>query len=182
MKFSTVALSLAALASSALAQLEILSPGGPDLWWVAQSQNVVVWTCETSPYGNFTIAIANSNPDILVSPFPFIAEQENYDCSEAISQYQVTMPVADNYTILFIDPQNSAEVYATSKPFEIKALGAAYPPASATPTGTNTASSSSTGAASASTTASSKKSGAGKVSSSFGGLAMLAAALGVVMA
>jgi len=185
MKFAAVAVTVAALASNAAAQLKILSPGGPNLWWVAQSQNDIVWTCQTSPYQNFTILIANSNPDVLVSPFAFVAEQPNYDCSEEISQYQLTQPAASNYTIQFANILNSSDIYATSEPFEIKALGASYPPASATPTGTATSSASGTNSASsasASTTGAAKKSGASKLTTTFGGLFVLAAALGVTMA
>ncbi|KAI0777257.1 hypothetical protein BD413DRAFT_515055 [Trametes elegans] len=60
MKFTAAALSatLAALVSSTVAQdqeLKILAPGGDNLWWVAGSDNVVSWTCQTSPYQQFTV-------------------------------------------------------------------------------------------------------------------------------
>ncbi|CCM00449.1 uncharacterized protein FIBRA_02481 [Fibroporia radiculosa] len=181
MKFAASVLALAALVSGAAAQLTIISPGGPNLWWVAQSQNVIVWSCKTSPYENFTISIANSNPDILVEPLAFVAQQPNYDCSEAISQYQVTMPAADGYTILLSNSLNATDVYATSQPFEIKALGATYPAASATPTSgtTNSTSTSTSGAAATSTTT---KSGSERVVASLGGLAAVVAALGFSLA
>jgi uncharacterized protein YlxW (UPF0749 family) len=57
-------------------------------------------------------------------------------------------PAGTGYLILLANPLNSSDIYATSKPFEIKALGSAYPPASATPreSGYETASASATGA------------------------------------
>ena len=80
MKFSAAVLSatLVALASGVAAQLAVLAPGGPNLWMskssnslaqplnarvdvspfhfpVAESDNVVTWTCKTSPYPNFAI-------------------------------------------------------------------------------------------------------------------------------
>ncbi|KAI0336777.1 hypothetical protein GY45DRAFT_1332829 [Cubamyces sp. BRFM 1775] len=167
MKFSVAALSatLAALAGTSLADngLTILSPGGPNLWWVAESDNVVTWTCQTSPYTNFTVLIANSNPTILPSPLAFLGQQANYDCSKLITKDQVNQPPATGYTIQLADVFNSSHIYAESEPFEIKNLGSAYPASSATPTGTG-GSMSQTGSASGSQTAS----GAGATQSAQG--------------
>lgn len=189
MKFASPALALAAFVTSAAAQLTILSPGGPDLWWVAQSQNTVIWTCDTSPYSTFTVLIDNSDPKILTSELAIIAQQENFDCSETISQYQVTMPAASGYTLIFANPLNNTDVYAQTQPFEIKALGATYPAASATPTGGSSAtvsgsSSAAASGASASSTAatSSKKNAAGRVAAPVVALAALAAAAGIAFA
>ncbi|RPD65689.1 hypothetical protein L227DRAFT_493604 [Lentinus tigrinus ALCF2SS1-6] len=151
MKFSVAALSatVAALASGAAAQLSILAPGGPDLWWIAESDNVVTWTCKTSPYTNFTVLIANSDPKVLVAPQAFISQQNNFDCSKLITKDQVNMSPATGYTIQLANPFNETDVYAESQPFEIKALGAAYPASSATPTATGSATGSAAGSASA---------------------------------
>ncbi|KAI1798047.1 hypothetical protein LXA43DRAFT_1056290 [Ganoderma leucocontextum] len=161
MKFSPAALSatLVALAGSAAAQLSILTPGGPDLWWIAQSDNVITWTCKTSPYTNFTVLIINSDPNVLVSPLAFIAQQNNFDCSELITKDRINLTPATGYAIQLADPLNNTNVYAQSQPFEIKALGAAYPASSATPTAVATGSISGSAAgtntgASASSTAS----------------------------
>ncbi|TBU47027.1 hypothetical protein BD309DRAFT_542025 [Dichomitus squalens] len=112
MKFSAPAFSatLFALASGVTAQLTILSPGGPDLWWVAQSDNDITWTCKTSPYTNFTVLIANSDPTVLVQPQAFIAQQNNFDCSELITKDRVNMPPATGYTIQLADPFNETNV------------------------------------------------------------------------
>ncbi|KAH9939863.1 hypothetical protein B0H21DRAFT_780500 [Amylocystis lapponica] len=194
MKFTGAAFfaSLAALLSSTAAQstpgLTILSPGGPNLWWVAQSDNTLVWTCSTSPYTNFTILIANSNPSVLSAPFAFISQQPNYDCSETIAKTQINMPVGDGYTIQLANPFNETDVYAVSQPFSIQSLGSAYPPTSATPTdagsatvsgtGSPTASGASSGAASSQ---SSKPNGAVSVQGALGGVAAVAAAVGMLL-
>lgn len=116
--------------------------------WVAQSANTLAWTCNTSPYNNFTVLLANSNPSILVQPIAIIAIQESYDCSKTITQQQSAQPAATGYTVLLANPLNSTDVYATSETFEIKALGSSYPATSSasSPSGTSSSSSpSSTG-------------------------------------
>ncbi|CDO75760.1 hypothetical protein BN946_scf184921.g36 [Trametes cinnabarina] len=191
MKFSAAALSafLAALAGSTVAQkLEILSPGGPDLWWVAQSDNVISWTCQTSPYTNFTVLIANSNPAILVSPLAIIPQEPNYDCSKLITKDQINQGPGTGYTIQFANPFNETDIYAESQPFEIKNVGAAYPATTATPSGASTpAAGSATGSSSAASGTSSpqsdsSKNGAGSLAASGGLAAAAIAALGLLFA
>ncbi|KAI0702018.1 hypothetical protein C8T65DRAFT_579375 [Cerioporus squamosus] len=189
MKFSAAALSatLVALASGAAAQLEVIAPGGPNLWWVAESDNVVTWTCKTSPYTNFTVSIANTNVNVLTAPQPFISQQNNFDCSKLITKDQVNMPPGTGYTIQLANPFNLTDVYAESQQFEIKALGAAYPASSATPTlggsatGSAAGSASATGAA-ASSTASGQNNGASGLSAPGTLAAAALAAFGLMLA
>ncbi|KZT10451.1 uncharacterized protein LAESUDRAFT_721809 [Laetiporus sulphureus 93-53] len=194
MKFTSAALALAAFISSSAAQLTILSPGS-SVWWVDDSQNDITWTCDTSPYENFTVLLDSTNSSILVSPYAFVANQPNYDCSVVISPYQMaTFPAASGYTIILANTLNSSDIYAKSEEFAIKPEGSAYPATSATPTGTNTATSSASGsvsgsatttgaAAASSTSASSKSSGANKLAASMmGGLAGVGALFGLLMA
>ncbi|KAH9831172.1 uncharacterized protein C8Q71DRAFT_783088 [Rhodofomes roseus] len=184
MKFSTAFATLAAIVSGAAAQLTILSPGGPDLWWVDGEVNDVTWTCNSSPYQNFTVLLGSSNTSILTSNYAFVAEQPNYQCSVEIYSTQLTkFPPADGYTIIFANILNSSDIYATSQPFEIKAEGAQYPASSATPTGTATATSSAASASGSSSSGSSTQSnGAGALAVPMGGLAMVGAVLGLAMA
>ncbi|KAI8986734.1 hypothetical protein BD414DRAFT_486884 [Trametes punicea] len=186
MKFFAAALSatLAALVGNTVAQLQVTSPGGPNSWWVAESDNVVSWTCSTSPYTNFTILIANSNPAILVAPFAFIAQQPNYDCSELITKDQVNQPPATGYTIQLADPFNNTNVYAESQPFEIKNLGSPYPSSSATPSSATASGSASASGSSPSSSAQgdSSKSGAGSLVAPGGLAAAAIAALGLILA
>jgi len=113
-------------ASFVAAQLTITSPSS-SIWWVAKSLNLINWTCKTSPYSNFTVLINNSNPKILTAPIAVIAIQENYDCSITITQDQANQPVGTGWSVIFANPLNSSDAWATSEPFEIKALGSAYP-------------------------------------------------------
>ncbi|KAI0827112.1 hypothetical protein BC628DRAFT_1338531 [Trametes gibbosa] len=157
MKFSAAALSatLAALVGSTVAQLDIISPGGPNLWWVADSDNVVSWTCKTSPYPAFIILIANSDPKVLVAPQAVIAQQNNFDCSKLVSKDQVNMLPATGYTIQLANIFNQTDVYVESQPFEIKALGSPYPASSATPTNSQSATDAASGTATGTGTAAS---------------------------
>ncbi|KIJ63816.1 hypothetical protein HYDPIDRAFT_91819 [Hydnomerulius pinastri MD-312] len=137
-----IALAAAALVGTASAQLTITNPSA-NSWWVAQSQNTLAWTCNTSPYQNYTVLLANSNPSILASPLAIIAVQQNYDCSETITQQQSAQPAGTGYTVLLASTLNSTDIYAQSEPFEIKALGAAYPATTASASATGSAGSAS---------------------------------------
>jgi hypothetical protein len=179
-RFFAAATSLAAMFAAVAADLTILTPGGPDLWWVAKSQNVLAWTCHSSPYGNYTVLIAGPN---LPAPLAIIGIEENYQCSQEITQDMSNQPPATGYTVLLANPLNSSDVYATSQPFEIKPLGSTYPPASATPTesGYNSASASASGATQSTTTKSHSSASNFKASAGYG-IAAVAALLGLVTA
>jgi len=145
MMFSRLALASAvtALFGVASAQLTITNPGGVNLWWVAQSSNTLAWTCDTSPYSNFTVLLANPDKSILEAPLAILAIEYNYDCSKTITQQQSAQPAGTGYTVQLANPFNSTDVYAESQPFEIKALGASYPtstPAASSGTSTSTGS------------------------------------------
>ncbi|EIW77338.1 hypothetical protein CONPUDRAFT_84458 [Coniophora puteana RWD-64-598 SS2] len=146
--FASAAVAALLAAAPAAAQsnsgLSIISPG-PEDWWVAQSTNTLAWTCNSSPYENFTITIANPNVPNYQVPQPIIAVQYNYDCSESITQEQSNRPAAPGYVIALVNTINSTEVYASAT-FEIKALGAAYP--TSTPSATQSGGASGTGSGS----------------------------------
>ncbi|KAF8239937.1 hypothetical protein L208DRAFT_1374432 [Tricholoma matsutake] len=133
-------------------QLQILQPNGND-WWVAESNNVISWNChQASTPTEFTILIANVNQNILTSPLAIISIEQNYQCSQLMTANQVSQTPAQGYTILFANPINSTQLYATSQPFEIRALGSAYPvTSSASPNASGT----STGSTASATTHSS---------------------------
>ncbi|KAG2068542.1 hypothetical protein BDR04DRAFT_1056709 [Suillus decipiens] len=175
--FCRLTFACAALVSVVSAQLTITSPGTND-WWVASSANTLAWTCNTSPYQNFTILLANSNSAVLNTPLAIIAVQQNYDCSETIAQQQSAQPAGTGYTILFASTLNSTDIYAQSEPFEIKALGSSYP------TTTSSAGSASTGTPSGSSgAAQATKSGSAFAEYAPVGMSMVAAvALGLIVA
>ncbi|KAG8720030.1 hypothetical protein FRC08_001323 [Ceratobasidium sp. 394] len=69
------ALAIVALGVSLVqAQLTITEPSS-ERWWVAQSQNTLRWTCNTSPYTNWTVLITNLDATILSGPLALIAIQ-----------------------------------------------------------------------------------------------------------
>ncbi|EIM87644.1 uncharacterized protein STEHIDRAFT_168338 [Stereum hirsutum FP-91666 SS1] len=179
---ATLIASLAGYASA----FSITSPGGDSLWWVAQSQNTLIWTCnDNAPATTFQVLLANGDPTILTAPMAIIASVQNADCSHTITQQQAALTPATNYTILLANIVNSTDIYATSAPFEVKAAGSTFPAASATPTGSSSATSgsspgtaTSSGSSSSSTTSSSGA--AGMVLGESGRGMWAAAALGVV--
>ncbi|KAK0483240.1 hypothetical protein IW261DRAFT_1305012, partial [Armillaria novae-zelandiae] len=126
----TVLATASALFGAVFADLKVTSPSA-DIWWVAQSTNVIAWTCNDSPYSEFTILITNPDTSVLTSALAIVAIEPNYDCSKILTQQQVSMPASTGYILQLANPLNSSQVYAASDPFEIKALGAAYPSTSA---------------------------------------------------
>jgi hypothetical protein len=166
------------LVGTAVAQFEIISPGGPNLWWVAQSQNTIVWTCNNNPPATtYQLLVNNTNPTILDAAEAIVANVPNSDCSFSITVQQAVLTPATGYTAILADALDQTKIYATSQPFEVKALGAAYPPASATPSGTtsSTASSSGSSSASGSTSSSTNKSNSAFTSFQVSGAGVLAA-------
>ncbi|KAI9459167.1 hypothetical protein BJY52DRAFT_1085168, partial [Lactarius psammicola] len=139
------------LVGTAVAEFRIISPGGSDLWWVAQSQNTLVWSCQDSPPATaYQLLVNNTNPTILAAAEAIVANVPNADCSHTITTQQAALTPATGYTVILADTLDQTKIYATSDFFEVKALGAAYPPASATPTGTTSSTSSSSGSGTAS--------------------------------
>ncbi|KAK0445460.1 hypothetical protein EV421DRAFT_1902417 [Armillaria borealis] len=183
----TVLATASALFGAVFADLTVTSPSA-DIWWVAQSTNVIAWSCNDSPYSEFTYPVSRvaqiTNPDtsVLVSALAIVAIEPNYDCSKVLTQQQVSMPAATGYVLQLANPLNSSQVYAASEPFEIKALGAAYPSTSAaveSATGSLASASASASAASASASASGNAASTLKTSVGFG-LGAIGAILGLV--
>jgi len=134
------------------------------IWWVAKSNNEIAWTCKDTSITDFTVLVNNADPKLLAAPIAVIAIQQNYDCSITISQDQANQAVGTGWTVLLANPLNNTDVYATSEPFEIKALGSAYPSQS-TPTASNSSASGSGSAATSKPTSAALGMGA-----SFGGV------------
>ncbi|KAK0228172.1 hypothetical protein IW262DRAFT_1349304 [Armillaria fumosa] len=175
----TVLATASALFGAVFADLKVTSPSA-DIWWVAQSTNVIAWTCNDSPYSEFTILITNPDTSVLTSALAIVAIEQNYDCSKILTQQQVSMPAATGYILQLANPLNSSQVYAASDPFEIKALGAAYPSTSAAvESATGSLASASASAASASASASGNAASTLKTSVGFG-LGAIGAILGLV--
>jgi len=114
------------LATFAAASINITAPS-KDIWWVAESTNVMTWGCQDTSIVDFTVFINNTDPKILTDILAFIAIQANDDCSITVSSDQVNQTAAPGYTLIFTNPLNFSDIYATSELFEIKALGSLYP-------------------------------------------------------
>jgi len=179
------------LVGSAVAKFQFLSPGGDSLWWVAQSQNSFVWACHDNPPATtYTLLVNNTNPTILSAPEAIVANIANADCSHSITTQQAALTPATGYTVIFADILDQTKVYAVSQQFEVKALGATYPPASATPAddpltsaaGAASGSSTASGASASSTNGTNKSNGAFATFevSAAGVLAALGAAIGML--
>ncbi|KAI0249751.1 hypothetical protein BJV78DRAFT_1276034 [Lactifluus subvellereus] len=182
---------ISTLIGSAVANFQFLSPGGPDLWWVAQSENTLVWACrDNPPAASYTLLVNNTNPTILAAPEAIVANIPNADCSHSITLQQAVLTPATGYTVIFADILDQTKIYAVSKPFEVKALGATYPSASATPAddpltstaGAASGSSTASGASASSTSNTNKSNGAFATFevSAAGVLAALGAAIGML--
>jgi len=172
----TFAAALSALVSTVAAQQQTFQIFQPDAnwWWVAESENTMSWDCKSSPVQQFTVFITNTNPSVLSGRLAFIAEQANADCSQLISKDQINQAPATGYQLQFADTINSSLIYATSDPFEIKALGSTYPTSSVG----GSSSATGTGSGSAATSTSKSHSGASSVKTSMG---LSLAAVGVLL-
>jgi len=152
--FSAAAI-VAASIGSASADLKITSPSA-DKWWVAQSQNLISWTCQNTTVQSFTVLVGNQDPKITVSPQAIISVQPNFQCSILVTQDQANQPAGTGWQIFFADILNITNYLAISDPFEIRALGSAYPPQ----TTSDVATASGSGSASAASATATPKSGA----------------------
>ncbi|KAN0136850.1 hypothetical protein V8E53_005291 [Lactarius tabidus] len=176
---------LSTLIGTTVATFQFLAPG-PNVWWVAESENSLVWTCnDNAPSAAYQLLVNNTNPTILAAAEAIVANVPNSDCSFSLTIQQAVLAPATGYTLIFADTLDQTKIYATSQQFEVKALGAAYPPASATPTDSTASTStsgsgSSTASGSTSTSSSSPKSNGAFTSFQVSGAGVLAA-VGVVI-
>jgi len=158
-------LSLLALASifvSVAAVPRIIAPGGSNLWWVAKSDNNLVWDCNDKTYDSFNVVIANPSVNVLAAPLTLIATLPNYICSKLVPASTIAnLPSATGYTVMLTDILNSTHIYSTSDSFEIKAVGSSYPASTATPSpgSTGTLSGTSSGSQPSSSSGSSNSNG-----------------------
>jgi len=151
------------LVGTTLATFQITSPS-PNAWWVADSQNIIAWSCNDNPpsatNGKYTLLINNTNPTVYPGPGALLTNLPNADCSELIGAAQVAaLPVATGYTVMLADVGDERKVYAVSQQFEIKAQGSAYASTTIAAQG-GTASGSATGSGSSSTGSAKKSNGA----------------------
>jgi hypothetical protein len=145
---------VSALFTVASAQLQVLSPGGSSEWWVADSENLLVWNCNESQEQTFTVLV--NNPD-MASPLAIIAEQPNYVCSLLVTKDQMGgLPAASGYVVQLANILNSTDVYAQSAAFQIMPDNSPYPTSTVLPESATFTPSSSGSASQATDTSSSK--------------------------
>jgi len=159
----------------------IIAPGGPNVWWVAHSENTMIWTCHDNPPAQvYQLLLNNTNQNILTSPIAIDANLANADCSHTITTQQAQLTPATGYTLVIADQIDQRTIYATSQEFEVKQAGSAFPATSATPTDTTGASATGSASASASAASSSASSSSDNKSSAMGLSVSLAGVVGVL--
>ncbi|KAG6848218.1 hypothetical protein H0H93_002204 [Arthromyces matolae] len=168
MKFARLA-TVAAVAASAAADFTIYSPS-TDVWWVQKSINTLSWNCKDNAAlaaATFTVLVGNTDPKVLTSPIAIISIENNFDCSKTITADQLSAAPGTGYFVAFANTLNQSDIYTQSSPFEIKALGSAYPTATPGIAGASSTSGSSaansTSSASGSAATSTKPNGAASV-------------------
>ncbi|KZV82815.1 hypothetical protein EXIGLDRAFT_754731 [Exidia glandulosa HHB12029] len=175
---TTLAVSLSALVASVYA-FDIVQPG-PDAWWVAGTENLLVWNCHDSAVlPLYTVFALNPDITVLTDKTPLIANLDNTQCSHTITAGEAApLKPATGYTLQFVDPLNSSHVFGTSQTFEVKAANSPYstvtktaaPAGQATPVGGATGTSS--GAAGATQTSNAAVANGAGVVAAFGAVAM----------
>jgi len=177
-----LAFTFVAIAAAQTTNFQILAPG-PDIWWVANNINNIIWTpCDgTAPATAFNVLVSapSSVAPGLVN-LSLLGNQPTFQCSKSFTP--TNLPVGKGYTMTFTEATDTTKVLASTT-FEVRDSGAAYPTTtaeSATGTAASTGSAASTGASAQasttggtnSTTSGSSKSGAVSLAVS-GGVAAL---------
>jgi len=182
-RLSATATAIVSLFTVVSADLKILNPGGPNLWWVEKSVNTLAWTCNDSPYASYTVYVANSDPKILPDHIAILANEPNFDCSKTITVEQQNLAAGTGYTVQLANILNGSDIYATSDPFEIKPLGSTYPTSSVVvPSATGSGGASATNTSSGASATKSSGASSLKHSASIGLAALGAAILGSLVA
>ncbi|EJT99940.1 hypothetical protein DACRYDRAFT_23478 [Dacryopinax primogenitus] len=143
--FARQVLFFSATAAAVFAQLTITSPSS-SIWWISKEAGNLAWTCNTAPSTEttWTVMITNPNTQLLTDELAIIAEQPNYDCSVL---YTPTLNAGTGYQIIFVNPINTTEIWASSDVFEIKPQGSAYAVTSLSASGSGTGTPTAGGAA-----------------------------------
>lgn len=95
---------------------------------VAQSQNLISWTCKDTTVASFTIlcvqtfgsypyftytllsSVGNQDPKISVAPLAIIPVQQNFQCSILVTQDQANQAAGTGWQIFFADILNITNV------------------------------------------------------------------------
>ncbi|KLO19691.1 hypothetical protein SCHPADRAFT_817838 [Schizopora paradoxa] len=110
--------------------LQVFAPGGPDLWWVANSSyNEIVWDCGTSQVPSFSIVLQNDDESVLAGQLTLFANVSSSVCSITLPSTLANLPVAPDYTILLTGRLDGDAflIGVRSDPFEVKPAGQPLP-------------------------------------------------------
>jgi len=110
-------------AASSLA-LSITNPSSSD-FWVQFTSNVIDWSFSSGDPSPVDITITNSNSSFLNGAF-FIARGLAASAG-SFTVTNVTLRVADGYTVNFVNSTNGTQIFASSGTFQVKQAGT--PPA-----------------------------------------------------
>jgi hypothetical protein len=153
MLFFKALLTCALAIAPVLADISVLSPDA-DHYWVFGTNNSVTWNYKSGDPEQVTVVIHNSNDNTLHGDFD-IAEYVPVS-QKSVEITEVTLKPASGYSVLFVNPKNHSQVYATGPEFEVKPKGT-KPVAAATGSvdngGGSSANSTSSGAAPSSSSA-----------------------------
>ncbi|TCD60698.1 hypothetical protein EIP91_009651 [Steccherinum ochraceum] len=173
MRFATLATAL--VSATAVAAIDITGPSASS-YWVQMTTNNITWNFGSSDPNPVSIIVTNANDTFLNGPFSIA---EFVDLSPKSFQVtNVTLKEADGYQVLFVNPTNHSQTYATSNTFGVKAPGTSPAPQAAS---SNTTSSSASGSTASSTAPSSTGSNAPTTAANNSGAVQISAGVfGVV--
>ena len=55
-------------------------------------------------------SVGNVNQNVLTSPLPILAQQNNFDCSKQLDSTQLNFGAGDGYFVQFANPFNNTDV------------------------------------------------------------------------
>lgn len=119
---ATCALALASVIPSVLGNITIAGPSDK-AYWVQFTENNITWSYKQGDPSPISIFISNAEQNLLNGEFS-IAEY----LDSSIQQFtvtNVTLVQGSGFVVNFVNPKNFSEIYASSKPFEVKPEGTA---------------------------------------------------------
>ncbi|KZV87409.1 hypothetical protein EXIGLDRAFT_723773 [Exidia glandulosa HHB12029] len=119
---AALTLALATVVPFVLGNITISGPSDK-AYWIQFTENNITWTFAQGDPSPISIIITNSEQTELNGAFS-IAEYTDTS-AQHFTVTNVTLVQGGNYVVNFVNPTNASQVYATSKPFEVKPLGTA---------------------------------------------------------
>jgi len=177
-------LAFALLPSIVLATISISAPSTSNYWVQGAANNLIQWTSSGENATLADVIITNKNISILNGDFSIAV---NVQISQSpFTVTNVTLLVADGYTLSFVSASNTSQILAQSSTFEVKPPGTSpAPTTTANPTSASgSGNSSGTGTASgasASSTSNKKNEALGSVAVNPGLIYALGLAFGTLL-